>query len=105
MVTRIGHSKSGRLYLVEHREAKDISAEKLADRIEVTRQTVHRWEREQHRLDPQKIAAYAHALDMEPLQLWRPPDLPSVDALLAGQPESIQRQAAAMIEAWLKTGT
>jgi transcriptional regulator with XRE-family HTH domain len=105
MVTRIYAGRKRRLFLKEHREAKKVSAETLAGRLEIDRVSVHRWEREPNRLTPDKQAAYAHALGLEPEDLWRPPEQPSVDALLAQASDDLRRKAAEMVAILLKTGT
>src|SRR5437870_5021128 len=73
MVTRIHKSARRRLFLKEHREAKGVSAEQMAGRLGIERESVYRLEREAFtRLNPEKQAAYAAALDLEPESLWRP---------------------------------
>lgn len=105
MVTTIYKGRPRRLYLVEWREHLDLSADQVADRMEVTRQTVHRWEREQHRMNPEKQAGYAHAIGIEPEDLWRHPGRPSVDGLLAQVPDEKVQGVAEMVTLWIKTGT
>jgi transcriptional regulator with XRE-family HTH domain len=86
MVTRIRKGVRGHLYITEWRDSFGLTGEQLADRLDVSRETIWRWEKEQHRLDPGKIAALADALGIEPEQFWRlpgPPNRPSVDAMLA----------------------
>lgn len=105
MVTRIHKRVRRRLYAKEWRDHFDVSAESLAERLNVTRQTVHRWEREPNRFTPDKQEAYAFALGIEPEALWRHPDAPSVDALLARSDDSLKRRAAELVAILLKTGT
>lgn len=105
MVTRIRQGTKRRLYLVEWREKVGVSAETLADRIGVTRQTIHRWEREQWRMDPRKQIAYAEALNIEPQDLWNLPSRPSLDGMMADASDEMQQQAAEMIAILMKTGT
>lgn len=105
MVTAIYKGRKRRLYLVEWRDELGVSAEKMAERLEVTRQTVHRWEREHHRLNPEKIAAYAHALQKEPEDMWRHPGRPSADGLLADLDDKKVQGAVEMLEVWLKTAS
>lgn len=108
MVTRIRKGGKRRLFLTEWRDSKDVSAERLAERLDVTRQTIHRWEKEQWRLDPQKIAAYANALDLEPEDLWRLPSTRSLDGMIAAAPadirDTIRERAVEMLSILLKTG-
>lgn len=76
---------------------RGLSDEKLAGRLGVARETVTRWRGQQHRLNPEKIAALASALDCEPEDLWRLPSRPSVDALLKGASDDLQQKAVEMI--------
>ena len=81
-------------------EARELSDEKLAGRLEVARETVTRWRGQQHRLNPDKIAALASALDLEPQQLWQPPPpegRPSLDALVRNAPAELQEMAADIV--------
>jgi transcriptional regulator with XRE-family HTH domain len=106
MVTLIRHKAAWRrLYLKEHREHRGITPEQMAGRLGIDRVSVHRWEREQQRMNPAKQLAYAEALGIEPSALWRPPDTPSVDELLANAPADLRRKAAEMVAILVKTGT
>lgn len=99
MVTKIGSShRKPHLYLAEWREKAGLSVQHLADRIEFSRETVWRWENEQHRLNPEKIARYAHALDIEPEQLFRPPERPSADAYLKNVSQDIYDTAIDVVK-------
>ena len=73
MVTEIRKGSRPHLYIEEHMRARDMSDTKLAGRLEVARETVYRWRTEQHRLNPEKIAAIADALGIDPEDLWSPP--------------------------------
>lgn len=82
MVTRIRRHVKPHLYIEEHMKARDLGYEELGGRLNVARQTVYRWVREQHRLDPGKIAALAEAIGLHAAQdLYRPPHRPSIDAI------------------------
>ena len=59
MVTRIHRGARRRLFLREHRQAKKISAETMAGRLGIERESVYRLERETWRVNPEKQAAYA----------------------------------------------
>lgn len=88
------------LYIEEWMEARGLSDQRMAERIGVDRVTVTRWRGQQHRLNPEKIAAIAAALDIEPRELWRPPAAatrPSLDALLEGHDDEIVQRAAEII--------
>lgn len=97
MVTRIHKAKPRRLFLREHREAKGVSAEAMAGRLGIERESVYRLEREPQRANPERQAAYAAALDMEPEELWLPPGNVSLDALVRDAPENIKEMAADIV--------
>jgi transcriptional regulator with XRE-family HTH domain len=68
----------------------ELSDERLGERMDVARQTVYRWRTQQNRLNPGKIAAIADALGRAAEDLYRPPERPSVDAMLkTATPEQI----------------
>ena len=67
MVTRIHKHVRARLYPKEHREAKGVSAETMAGRLGIERESVYRLEREaQTRMNMAKQAAYEAALGLDP---------------------------------------
>lgn len=91
MVTRIRRGVRPHLYIKEHREAQGLSLEQMAGRLGVERNSVWRWEKEQHRLNPDKIAEIADALGLDHwTDLARLPGFRSLDAMLAGQPDDIR---------------
>lgn len=107
--TSIGSQAARRrhLYLTQWRESRGLSVETMAGRIGISRQSVYRWETEQWRMDPEKQAAYAAALgdDVKPEQLWRMPDkAPSIDAMLADQPEELKETAADIVRRLVRKG-
>lgn len=88
--------------------ARGVSDERLAGRLGVDRVTVTRYRNQQHRLNPDKIAAIAAALDLEPEELWRPPapdGRPSIDAMLRNAPDDAVKRLAEVAAILLKTGT
>jgi transcriptional regulator with XRE-family HTH domain len=90
MVTRIRKNARAHLYIEEHLEAKGLSFEDIGGRMGVSRTTVWRWAKEQWRLDPGKMDALATAIGLEgPIELFRPPQRPSIDAILAEAPQDI----------------
>src|SRR6185295_5294224 len=109
MVTKIRGRAAGRrshhLYIEEWMAQRGLNDEKVANRLSVARETVTRWRGQQHRLNPEKIAALAAALDLEPEELWRPPSRPSVDALLKNAPDEVVKRAAESTAAWLRTAS
>lgn len=84
MPPRTGPKPPGYLYIREWIDAAGLSVEIVAKRMGVNRVTVHRYEKQQHRLNPGKVASLARAIGIEPGQFNYPPDRPSVDALLKG---------------------
>jgi len=102
MVTRIGGKRRQHLYLAEWREHLNLSPQKVADRLGVSRETVWRWENEQHRLNPEKIAALADAYDIEPEQFWRLPTRPSIDAMVKDQDQNTHETAVDLIRSLVK---
>jgi len=91
MVTTIRRGARPHLYIKEHREAQGLSLEQMAGRMGVERNTIWRWEKEQHRLNPQKIAEIADALGLDHwTDLARRPGVRSLDAMLAGQPDDVR---------------
>ncbi len=87
MVTRIHGRRPRRLFLREHRKAKGISAEIMAGRLGIERESVLRLEREAlTRANGQRQAEYADILQIEPEALWRAPNEPSLDSLVEQAP-------------------
>jgi transcriptional regulator with XRE-family HTH domain len=86
-----------RLFLREHRKAKGISAEQVAGRMEIERESLLRLERELHRVTPDKQAAYAHALGIEPEDLWRPPGTPSLDGMVHDASPDVRAMVADIV--------
>jgi DNA-binding XRE family transcriptional regulator len=86
-----------RLFMKEHREARGISAAAMGDKLGIERESVYRLEREQWRMDPDKQADYAHALGLEPEDLWKPPGTISIDAMLSSAPDDLRNMAADIV--------
>jgi transcriptional regulator with XRE-family HTH domain len=85
-------------------EARGLSDEKIANRIGVARETVTRWRNQQHRLNPDKIAALAAALDCKPEALWQPPH-PEGTKTADTQLEEVLQKIADLADIIKKTGT
>lgn len=102
--TRIRRGARAHLYIDEWMEDRGLNDEKVANRLGVTRQTIWKWRKEQHRLDPGKIAQLATALDCEPYELWRPPGLTSLDAIVADAPEEVRNTAADIVRRLVSKG-
>lgn len=104
MVPRIGPKVPRRIFLSEWMDKRQLSDERLADRLEVERETVNRWRNYPQRLSLPRIEDIAAALDIEPADLWRHPDRPSADALLRGAPEELQNSAVEMLKIFMRSG-
>lgn len=105
MVTRINEGARAHLYIDEWMQELGLTDESLALRMETSRVTVWRWRNEQHRLNPQKIAALAHAMGREPEDLWRLPNRPSLDAIAKDASDDLLKKAADVVSILVKTGT
>lgn len=103
VVTRIYQSRKRRLFLREHRKAKGVSATVMAGRLGIERESVLRLEREPQRVNSEKQADYAAALDLQPEELWRPPAVPetprapSLDAMVKDMPEETRAMVADIV--------
>jgi len=102
MVTKIRSAARAHLYISEWMEHRGLSDDQIGNRLGVGRTSVWRWRTQQHRLNPEKIAALAEALDVEPQELWRPPARRSVDALLRDAPDELHETAVDIVERLLK---
>lgn len=96
---RIGPRRPRKLYIAEWRDSRGLTQKQFGDRLGVTDVTVSRWELGRVLLNTNVMAAIAEALNIEPQDLYHPPDRPSADALLRGQPPEIHDQAIAIIKA------
>ena len=81
---------------------RGLDDEKVAGRVGKTRETVNRWRNHQKRLDPEKIALLAHALDLEPAELYQPPSFQSLDRMIKNAPEAIRATAIDVIASLIK---
>lgn len=86
-----------RLFLKEHREAKGVSAQEMGERIGMERESVYRLEKKHWGVSSQKQAAYAGALGLEPEDLWRRPEDPSLDTIMSRAPEDVQQSVQNLI--------
>jgi len=98
-VPRIGPRRPRRIYIAEWREARGLSQERLANRLNVTDVTVSRWETGRVEVSRPVMEAVAEALDIDVTDLYRHPDAPSADALLRDQSPEIIDQALKLIKA------
>jgi transcriptional regulator with XRE-family HTH domain len=83
-------SLSRRLFLKEHRQARGVSAAEMGERLGIERESVYRLEAKHWGVSSQKQAAYAEALGLQPEDLWRRPDDPSLDTIVSRAPEDVQ---------------
>lgn len=105
MITRIGPRK-GRLFLREWREARKLTLQQVADRLEVDRSTIQRHEKEARKLTTAHLAELAEALGCEPQDLWRHPDQPTQEELYRGLsdlPPEMQRQVLDLVAVLKRT--
>lgn len=99
MVTRIRSRNPGRLFLKEWREHRDLTLERLAERVGTDKGTLSKWENAKRAINTDILSELAYALNCEPADLYRHPDLPSANDLLRAAPEDVRRQAIAVISA------
>ena len=104
MITTIGQRRRARLYVTEWLEHRGLSDERAAGRLGVARETVWKWRTQPHRLTTDKMAALASILDIEPAELYRPPNSPSLDALVSNEPETIKAMAADIVRRLVNRG-
>lgn len=105
MVTRIGSSRPYRHYLKEWRLAKGLTQQDLADRLDIAKGQISRWENNQRALTMDVQVALADALDIDPGLIFHDPAQPSADELLRNATPEQRRQAFTVIEALLRTAS
>lgn len=108
MVVRIGlkSAKPAKTYFKEWREWKGWTQQELADRMEIAKQTVSRVENGMRDWGKGYLEAFAYVIGCDVSDpITRSPDTPSADQLLRNATPEQRRQAMAIIEAVLKTGT
>jgi len=94
MPSKIGPRKAFVHYIAEHREAKGLTQDQLADRLGCDGMTVSRWENYKTRVDFPILAAIAEALygDLaEAEDILHHPDEPTPNQLLRQLPQEDQR--------------
>lgn len=101
-VATMATNRRAHLFITEHLLAAGLSDQQAATKLGVNRETVWRWQEEQHRLDPQKILQIADVCGVEPGDLWRMPGFRSIDKMLNGAPEDIQELAVDLVERLLQ---
>lgn len=97
------------VYIRDHREAKALTQEQLADRLGVTKGAVSRWEAKPRKAKAQRrtpdinvLAAIAEALGLHTEDLYHPPNTdrqePSVDKRLEKLPKTVREEAIAYLD-------
>lgn len=86
-------------------EFRGLSDEKVASRLGIDRTTVWKWRTQPRRLTRDKIASLAVILDIEPMELYRPPSRPSLDAMVANAPPEVQEMAVDIVRRLVGRGT
>ena len=101
MPVKIGPRRPRKIYLAEHREARGLTQDQLAGRLETTAMTVSRWERGATAVTTATLQAIAEALGggLEPEDLYHHPDQPTPNQLLRGQSAEVIESAMRMIRA------
>jgi transcriptional regulator with XRE-family HTH domain len=102
MGIRVGNKRARRLYFRQWREHFHLSQDQLGARIGTTGRTVSRIENAARDFTGRYIHAYADALGIEPIQLYGPPERPSLDAKLKEADDETVRRASAMIDLLIK---
>lgn len=107
MPAKIGPKKAFVHYIAEHRDAKDLTQEDLANRLGTTGMTVSRWENYKVRVDFPILAAVAEALygDLaEAEDMLHHPDEPSPNQLLRQLPKDDRQHFIKQIKRAVKQG-
>lgn len=94
---RIGPKRPLKWYLKEWRVHKGLTAERMADRLDTNKGQISKLERGEQRMNDDWIYGYAEALGIEPADLLKPPDAPSVDDLLRGATPEQYEQVRSVI--------
>lgn len=101
MVTRIHHGKRPRrLFIKEWQEHWDISAEAMASRLGIERESYYRLLREPRRINLERLEQLADAMGhhMEPTDFYRPPSRPSLDAMVENAPDNLRETAVDIVK-------
>lgn len=95
-------NRRAHLFITEHLLAAGLSDQEAGAKLGVNRETVWRWQVEQHRLDPQKILQIADLCGVEPGELWRMPGFRSIDKMLKDATEDQHDMAVDLVERLLR---
>lgn len=99
---RIGSKRPIRWFLREWREKVGLTQEQLAERLETNKGQISKLENSRQRVNDDWLNGYAVALDIEPGDLLRDPERPTIDDLLKGVSEAERDQAISVLRALLK---
>ena len=102
MLERIGPKHPTRHFLREWREKKGLTQEQLGQRVNSGKDQISRWEKGGRSLKLETQYALAHALGIEPGDLFHHPDQPSADALLRQADPATRKQVIDYINFLLK---
>jgi hypothetical protein len=69
----------------------------MALRLRIERESVYRMERKPERITAKKQAQFAAALGLELEDLWNPPGILSLDAMLRKAPDELKAMAADIV--------
>ena len=105
---RIRPKHRRRIYLAEWRKNAKLTQQQLGEMLGVAAMTVSRWERgaallvdeaddTTALLSTDVMAAIAEAFNIEPADLYRHPDEPSIDALLRHVPLTLRQKILARV--------
>lgn len=105
MIARIRSSSPVRHYLREWRKKRGKTQQQLADLLDTDKGQVSNWENYKRGMTMEVQAGVAFALGIEPADLFRDPEQPSIDELLRNATPEQRRLAFSVVETMLKTGT
>lgn len=92
MVTRIVPKTFKPNYLAKWRDKRGLTQDDLAAKLDTYKGQVSNWENSKRAMTFNVQAALAEALGIQPSDLFRDPDRPSVDELLQNQPPELQAE-------------
>jgi transcriptional regulator with XRE-family HTH domain len=104
MIARIGPKRPRRQYLQEWRELRGLTQEQVAERLDTSKGQVSRWESGKRGMSAGVLEALEEALQLEPGDIFRDPNMPSVDELLRNATPEQRQQVLSVVAALLKTG-
>lgn len=103
-ITRIGSRHPSQLFLREWLVKRGLEQKQVAERMEIEPGTVSKLLNGRMKLNIEYLASFADALDLSVADLFRHPDMPTRDELLAmGTPAELR--AAMQLVQMAKTGT